>query len=198
MALQLRSAGHVVRRLDIAEELPSRLGDLLRWLYFTQLRLLTGSWGSRLRWLARDAWAFKAVRRVLGLLGRGLVQEVSGARVVVSTHPCASQALGEARARGLLPVPVVTYLPTPRTPLWVHPHVDLHLAIHEITAGQARGLGGTTAVVRPVVADENFSGDAWLDAAVAERSAGGPGGWWLVWRRASSKPAPATCWPPDW
>jgi processive 1,2-diacylglycerol beta-glucosyltransferase len=150
---QLQSAGHLVRRLDIAEELPWRLGALLRWLYFTQLRWLPGSWGSTLRCLERDGWGFRAVQRLLGLLGRRLVAQVAGAGLVVSTHPFASQALGEARARGALDVPVVTYLTDASVHrLWVHDAVDLHLAIHELTAAQARGLGGRATVVRPVVA----------------------------------------------
>ncbi|WP_230486616.1 MGDG synthase family glycosyltransferase [Nocardioides anomalus] len=150
---RLRSAGHRVRRLDVAEELPWRIGALLRWLYFIQLRLLPGSWGSTLRFLQRDGWPLRLVRCLLGLLGRGLAAQVADATLVVSTHPFASQALGEARARGALDVPVVTYLTDASVHrLWVHGAVDLHLAIHELTAGQARALGGRTAVVRPVVA----------------------------------------------
>jgi processive 1,2-diacylglycerol beta-glucosyltransferase len=152
LAEQLRSSGRVVRRLDIAEELPWRLGALLRWLYFTQLRLLPASWGATLRWLEGDGPCFRVVRRLLGLLGRSLVREVEGAQVILSTHPFASQVLGEARARGTLDVPVVTYLTDASVhPLWVHRSVDLHLAIHDVTAAQSRALGGHTTVVRPVV-----------------------------------------------
>jgi processive 1,2-diacylglycerol beta-glucosyltransferase len=151
LALRLREDGHVVRRLDVAEELPWRVGVLLRWLYFTQLRLLPGSWGSTLRWVDHPR-VLAVVRRVLGWLGRRLVREVSGAGLVVSTHPFASQALGEARADGRLDVPVVTYLTDASVhPLWVHPAVDRHLAIHAVTAEQARALGGVTTVVRPAV-----------------------------------------------
>jgi processive 1,2-diacylglycerol beta-glucosyltransferase len=150
---QLRSRGHVVRRLDIAEELPWRIGHLLRWLYFTQLRLLPRSWATTLRCLEREGWAFRAVRRVLGLLGRPLARQVAGAGLVVSTHPFASQALGEARAHGAIDTPVVTYLTDASVHrLWVHPAIEMHLAIHEVTARQARNLDGTTTVVRPVVA----------------------------------------------
>lgn len=152
LAEHLRSSGHVVRRLDVAEELPWRIGALLRLLYFTQLRFLPGSWGTTLRCLERDGLAFRAVRRLLGLLGRPLAREVADVGLVISTHPFASQALGEARARGRLDAPVVTYLTDASVHrLWVHPAVDLHLAIHDVTAHLARALGGTTSVVRPVV-----------------------------------------------
>ena len=152
LAAALRGAGHVVRRLDVAEELPWRLGVVLRWLYFTQLRLLPLSWATTLRWLDREGPALRAVRRALGRLGRRLVRQVAGAELVVSTHPFASQALGEARVRGALDAPVVTYLTDASVHrLWVHHAVDLHLALHAVTARQARALGGRTSVVRPLV-----------------------------------------------
>jgi UDP-N-acetylglucosamine:LPS N-acetylglucosamine transferase len=48
---------------------------------------------------------------------------------------------------------VVTYLTDASVHrLWVHPGVDLHLAIHEVTAAQARARGMTTTVVAPLVA----------------------------------------------
>jgi len=153
LAEELRSGGHVVRQLDVARELPWRLGLALRWLYLGQLRLFPGSWGTTVRCLERDGWAVHAVRRLLGLLGRRLVRQVADAGLVLSTHPFASQALGEARARGALDANVVTYLTDASVHrLWVHPFVDLHLAIHEVTALQARAHGVTAAVVRPVVA----------------------------------------------
>lgn len=152
LAHQLRTAGLQVRRLDVAEELPARIGSLLRRLYFAQLRRAPRSWGSTLRLLERGGWVFHIVQLLLGVLGRPLVRQVAGARLVVSTHPFASQALGEARAQGRLDVPVVTYLTDASVHrLWVHHAVDLHLAMHALTAHQAAGLGGTVATVRPVV-----------------------------------------------
>ena len=161
LAAELRSRGHVVRRLDVADELPWRIGVVLRWLYFTQLRLLPGSWGTTVRCLERDGRAVRAVRRLLGLLGFRVVRHARRADLVISTHHFASQALGEARRRGTLDVPVVTYLTDASVHrLWVHPWVDLHLAIHEVTARQARELGATTSVVRPVVAGGAAATDA--------------------------------------
>jgi processive 1,2-diacylglycerol beta-glucosyltransferase len=152
LAHQLRSAGHVVRRLDVADEMPWHIGGLLRRAYFTQLRLAPRSWGLTLRSLERDRLALRLVRLVLALLGRRLVTEVTGAKLVVSTHPFASQALGQARARGQLSAPVVTYLTDASVHrLWVHPHVDLHLAMHGLTMAEAVHLGGRAAVVRPVI-----------------------------------------------
>lgn len=160
---QLQRRGHAVRRLDVAEELPWRIGALLRWLYFTQLRLLPGSWGTTVACFERDGWAFRAARTLLGRLGRRLAREVSGADLVLCTHMFASQALGEARRRGELDVPVVTYLTDASVQrMWVHEAVDLHLAIHDLAAGQARALGGTTAVVRPAVPTTPPTPAGWL------------------------------------
>lgn len=152
IAADLRAAGHDVSRLDVVEELPWRVGVVLRWLYFTQLRLLPGSWGTTLRCLEHHGVAIRLLRRLLGLAGRRLVRRVADADLVISTHPFASQALGEARAEGRLAVPAVTYLTDASVHrLWVHPAIDLHLAIHTVAEVQARALGGRTRVVSPVV-----------------------------------------------
>ncbi len=153
LALQLRASGRVVRRLDVADELPWRIGSLLRWIYFTQLMVVPGSWGVALRCLQRDGLAARATRWALGVAGRRLVRGVADADLVISTHPFASQALGEARRLRRLERPVVTYLTDASVHrLWVHTDVDLHLAMHETTAAQARALGGATAVVAPAIA----------------------------------------------
>ena len=71
---------------------------------------------------------------------------------MISTHPFASQALGRLRSRGRLHVPVVTYLTDLSVhPLWVHRGVDLHLALHEVAARQARSWGGEATVIDPLV-----------------------------------------------
>ncbi|KQV69622.1 hypothetical protein ASC64_07205 [Nocardioides sp. Root122] len=111
LAHQLRDAGHVVRRLDIAEEMPWKIGGLLRWAYFKQLRFAPRSWGVTLRRLERDGLVLRVVRLVFAVLGRPLITEVTGATLVVSTHPFASQVLGQARADGrltALPLTVAT------------------------------------------------------------------------------------------
>jgi UDP-N-acetylglucosamine:LPS N-acetylglucosamine transferase len=94
----------------------------------------------------------RQVRRVLQIASRRLAEATAGADVVVSTHPFASQILGEQRRRRTLGVPAVTYLTDASVhPLWVHPFVDRHLAWNMISAGQARGWGGDTTVIDPLV-----------------------------------------------
>jgi UDP-N-acetylglucosamine:LPS N-acetylglucosamine transferase len=149
---QLEREGHEVRRLDVAEELPWRIGIALRFLYFLQLRVAPTTWGATLCGLERDGLLHAAVRRLLGLLGRRLVRHVEGADLVVSTHPFAAQVLGEARRTGRLSTPTVTYLTDASVHrLWIHPDVDVHVAIHATAAEQAEALGGHVVRTRPAV-----------------------------------------------
>ena len=159
--------------------------------------VLPGSWGAALRCLQHDGLAARATRWMLGLLGRRLVGHVAEAQLVISTHPFASQALGEARRQHRLAPPVVTYLTDASVHrLWVHEDVDLHLAMHDTAADQARVLGGTTAVVAPSSppAPTAFHRDGPLRGPPAGRrrwSSAAPAG------SATSSAAPGTSRPQD-
>src|SRR6185436_7000707 len=68
------------------------------------------------------------------------------ADVVVSTYPLSSLVLGNMRKKRWLKVPVITYLTDFAVhPLWVHPHVDVHLATSPYAAATARTRGGDDA-----------------------------------------------------
>jgi processive 1,2-diacylglycerol beta-glucosyltransferase len=151
--LRLVDAGHVVRRWDVVDLFPARLGRLLRWGYFEQLQLSPGSWGLLLQRLQPGRVAYRVAVHFLALPGHRIrAIAADGAVLFISTHPFASQALGRLRSTGRLDVPVVTYLTDASVhPLWVNPGVDLHLALHDVAADQARALGGTTTVVEPLV-----------------------------------------------
>jgi processive 1,2-diacylglycerol beta-glucosyltransferase len=151
LAVRLRGTGVQVGCHDVADLLSWRVGRLLRWAYFRQLRVAPETWGSTLRMC--DADRTKAFcRSMLAAVGDRVLEAVSGADLVVSTHPFASQVLGQARGRGGLRAPVVTYLTDASVhPLWVNPAVDLHLAIHDVAAAQARVHGARVRVVQPVI-----------------------------------------------
>ncbi|MEO6510757.1 MAG: galactosyldiacylglycerol synthase [Nocardioides sp.] len=152
LARRLRATGTTVRLLDVAVLLPFRIGLLLRWAYLAQLRIAPGTWETTVRHLQHDGWTTRTIQYLLGVLGRRLVRAVAGADLVVSTHPFASQALGAARASRRLLSPVATYLTDASVHrLWVHPSVDVHLAIHEVAAAQCRAIGGAARVVAPLV-----------------------------------------------
>lgn len=152
IAAHLEAAGAFVTTYDIAALMPIGLGRLLKRAYYAQLRWAPATWGTTLGYVGPDRPLLRLAVRVLGLADERVVSAVTGSDLVVVTHPFAAQALGVARRRGLLSAPVVTYLTDPSVhALWVHPAVDLHLAIHEVAAEQARRLGGRTVTVEPVV-----------------------------------------------
>jgi UDP-N-acetylglucosamine:LPS N-acetylglucosamine transferase len=91
---------------------------------------------------------------------------------VVSTYPMASQVLGRLRLSGALTAPVVTYLTDMSVhPLWVAPGVDLHLALHEVAAAEARRLGASAVAVGGAAVNPAFHPAADPPAARAQARA---------------------------
>ncbi|MFT4264123.1 MAG: galactosyldiacylglycerol synthase [Nocardioides sp.] len=145
---RLTTAGFGVDVLDIAELFPLGIGHALRRAYFTQLKVAPWSWRALLSSLdAAEVRRGRLDRSHHPLVGRLPAARVAAAvqadaRLVVSTHPFASQALGYLRERGALDVPTVTYLTDASVhSVWVHRSVDRHLAVHEEAARQATALG---------------------------------------------------------
>jgi processive 1,2-diacylglycerol beta-glucosyltransferase len=152
LARHLRDVGCSVNVHDIAELLPSRLGQMLRSAYYTQLRVRPGSWDTTLRRLEPDRLVYRVATTGLRVGTRPVARAVAGADLVLTTHPLGARALGNARRRGWLAAPVVTYLTDASVRgLWVHPDVNLPLAIHDVAASQARAYGGQALTVRPLV-----------------------------------------------
>jgi UDP-N-acetylglucosamine:LPS N-acetylglucosamine transferase len=152
IADRFEARGHTVRTWDVVDLFPLGLGRLLRASYVQQLRRAPGTWGTVLRGLERPGGLSGLTSRALGTTAPGLLRLAADhPDVIVSTHPFASQALGALRAAGRIDVPVATFLTDMSVHrLWVHPAVDVHLAWHPVPAGQARALGGRTAVVAPL------------------------------------------------
>jgi UDP-N-acetylglucosamine:LPS N-acetylglucosamine transferase len=152
IAARFREEGSEVTVHDVVDFFPVGLGRVVRASYLWQIRHEPGSWGALLRVLAHEGAAYRATVRALSLASRLLLRAVAGADLVVSTHPFASQVLGELRRTGRLDCPAVTYLTDASVhTLWVHRDIDLHLALHEVTADQAAAYGGAVAVIAPLV-----------------------------------------------
>ncbi len=155
LARRLRTQGFRVDCVDFLDLLPGFLGRALRQGYALELRAVPRTWDwlytalERYRWLAAAAGGFAALalRRMRRLIGDDCV-------AVVSTYPLASQVLGRLRRNGDLRMPVATVLCDMSVHrLWVHAHVDVHLALHAVPAGQARDHGArSVVVVAPLVA----------------------------------------------
>lgn len=161
--------------------MPWSLGPVLRGVYLRQIKSAPGSWGHLLDELERHEAVANVVSSFVGAAApriERLAQDGSSSGFV-STHPFASQALGSLRAAGRLRVPAVTYLTDMSVHrLWVHPGVDLHLALHELPAAAAkRHAAGAVQVVQPAVPSRFSAADRSPRQRLRLRSALGlPGG----------------------
>lgn len=154
IAVSLEARGYTTRTWDIVDLMPGHLGRILRAGYLRQIQSFPATWSWTLDRLERHPALARAAGRALGSADAALLAlAADGADTIVSTHPFASQALGNLKAQGLITNPVVTYLTDMSVhPLWVHPSVDLHLALNELPAREARDRGARDVrVVRPVV-----------------------------------------------
>ncbi|WP_432994707.1 MGDG synthase family glycosyltransferase [Dactylosporangium sp. CA-233914] len=148
---RLTARGFAVERHDFVDLVPSRIGRVLREVYHRQLTTAPRTWG----WLLSAAGAGAGTAaRMTALAGPALLDAAGpDAAAVVSTYPLAGQALGRLRAQRRLAAPVCTYLTDLSVhPLWIHPDVDVHLALHDDAARQAKELGAADVrVVAPAV-----------------------------------------------
>jgi processive 1,2-diacylglycerol beta-glucosyltransferase len=160
IAERLTCAGYTAEIWDIVKLMSRPLGRSLQAAYLKQVQLAPPVYRSLVRYANRSEGINKVIIKGMRHTGNALtgIAEHDPA-AIVSTHPFASQALGDLRAQGDLRVPVVTYLTdlsVHRT--WVHPAVDLHLALHELPARQAVAHGAQlTRLVRPAVPQRFFA-----------------------------------------
>ena len=175
LARRLEEHGFRVTVLDFLDLLPRPLGRAIRNGYRAGL--------ARAPWTYRWLYSVLDSSRVLSTLPihiarlaqrrflRAIPDDVSA---VVSTYPLASQLCGYLRRRGALTVPVATFLTDFSVHrLWVAGGVDMHLALHSISAAQARHLGACRVVIGGPAVQPRFSAPPAL-AAVARQSFGLP------------------------
>ena len=160
IAARLARAGYSTEVWDIVKLMSRPLGRSLQAAYLKQVQLAPSVYRYLLRYGNRSESINKIIIRTMRHTGDALTGIADhDPAAIVSTHPFASQALGELRAKGHLRVPVVTYLTDMSVHrAWVHPAVDLHLALHALPAQQAEDLGAQwTRVVRPAVPERFFA-----------------------------------------
>jgi processive 1,2-diacylglycerol beta-glucosyltransferase len=151
IADQLRRRGYQTRISDIVDLMPGPLGRTLRAAFLHHVQLAPSSYGWLIRYGQRHGSVNAAIAQGMECAHPALLRLAADQpAAMISTHPLASQALGELRARGRLRTPVTTYLTDMSVHrVLVHGGVDLHLALHELPAQQAVGLGaGATQVVQ--------------------------------------------------
>ena len=141
--------GHDVRVIDYLHLIPFKLGGFVRWTYLVQLKYLPWTYDMTYKALGVGApvlWG-PIVRFMSFATRRPLHRELLASRpdAIVSTYPLASLVLGRMRKKGWLRVPIATYLTDFAVhPLWVHPGVDMHLAVSPLSAQTAAKRGGRT------------------------------------------------------
>jgi len=160
IAAHLIRKGYTAEVWDIVKLMSRPLGRTLQAAYLQQVQLAPSVYRYLLRYGNRSESINKVIIKTMRHTGEALTGIADhDPAAIVSTHPFASQALGELRAQGHLRVPVVTYLTDMSVHrAWVHPAVDLHLALDDLPAQQAEALGAQlTRVVRPAVPERFFA-----------------------------------------
>lgn len=148
LARRLREAGWQVTLRDFLAAQPAGLGWLTRRVYFWQIRWAPSSYGALLQLLSRPGWPLR-IALWMGRVGSRRVRSwAAGTDLIVSTHPMASQAVGALRLRGQVAAPVVTFLTDLSVHrLWVADGVDVHVALHAVSARQVHDIDPATRVV---------------------------------------------------
>lgn len=147
-------ASIMVDRHDFIDLLPPPIGPSGRAVYKTLLKVAPRGWDWVLGQMGGTSRMGSTTVGLTSLADRRLMRTIGpDVAAVVSTYPLASQTLGRLRASGRLTVPAITFLTDMSVhPLWVHPGIDRHLALHDIAAGQAADLGALDVrVVAPAV-----------------------------------------------
>jgi len=162
---RLEAQGNTVDVIDFLDCCPFGIGWFIKVTYLMQLRIAPWSYELtyRLWYKLPSTWGF-IVRLDTFVAGRRLRKAITAmdADVVVSTYPLSSLVLGNMRKKRWLKIPVVTFLTDFAVhPLWVHPHVDVHLATSPFAAATARDRGGDDSrSPGPLVADRFRVDDA--------------------------------------
>ncbi len=160
MVRRLGERGLVARRIDVLALDRSGRGGRLRRFYAFLLRRLP--WVYDLSMQAWERWPEPFERltaRGAAAYEEALLREIARFRpdVVASVYNLATQALGRLRAAGRLDVPVAGYVTDPGAhPYWVHPAVDLNVALSTSAARALEGFGAAATVVAPPLVAPEF------------------------------------------
>jgi UDP-N-acetylglucosamine:LPS N-acetylglucosamine transferase len=156
LARRLREEGHEAEIRDFLKAPPWPVGTLLQRGYAMQIRHLAWTYELTYRfWCVLPRLCGPLSLFIASLTQRRMRRWADdfGADIVVSTYPLASQGLGVMRQRGTLKAPAVTFLTDFAVhPVWVHPAIDLHIAVHPGPASAAaRQSGGPVVAPGPLV-----------------------------------------------
>jgi UDP-N-acetylglucosamine:LPS N-acetylglucosamine transferase len=172
LARRLKGRGFDAECHDFLTTMPWGTGAFIRGAFRGILRRIP--WGYGILYVAGGRWrAVATLSRVLLRLTHSRLRRLipPDTVAVVSTFPLASQALGSLRRRGHLTAPLITVLTDFGVhTLWVAPGVDVHIALHEASAAQARRLGADGVVVSGPAVGPAFRRDpSWTKTEARQR-----------------------------
>jgi len=158
--------------VDLLSAIPRPVAAMWRQGYRAQLRLAPESYERSYRLYYRESRNWDRTLRVICSMTRRSIDrwiDESHADVIVSTYALGTLVLGSLRASSALCVPVVNFLTDfgihPRT---VHRGIDLHLAVHEVAAADARLLVDAPVIVTGPAVSPRFAAN--LQARQVARS----------------------------
>ena len=151
LARRVEVAGGTARIVDLLSAVPRPVAAAWRHGYRMQLRLAPESYERSYQLYYRESRNWDRTLRVMCAMTRRTIArwvDETAADVVVSTYALGTLILGSLRETSILQVPTINFLTDfgvhPRT---VHRGIDLHLAVHDVAAADARRL-----VDAPVIA----------------------------------------------
>lgn len=160
LAARLQDAGTVVEVRDFLAALPRPVAWLLRDGYLSTVERLPAAFEFLYQRLEHQGafWRAEAILVARGSDGvAGWVADF-GPDVVVAVYPPAVQAVGMMRGTGRLTMPAMSYLTDPAAHVsWLHPALDVHATVTEVTARQAAADYGVTCTVAGPLVPARFS-----------------------------------------
>ena len=169
---RLEGRGHRVEVIDFLDAVAFHIGPAMRWFYLVQLRYFP--WSYEFNYRLAPFLRAPAVILDTWLTKRKLRKAIKTFRpdTIVSVYPLASLVLGRMRKTKKLRVPVVTYLTDFAVhSLWVHPGIDRHLAVSELSAQAAAERGGKDPRSHGPLVGERFR-DSRIDRAAVRSALG--------------------------
>ncbi|HEY2301271.1 MAG TPA: hypothetical protein VGH66_05235 [Acidimicrobiales bacterium] len=161
LVARLRADGHDAEMRDFVLAAPLHMGRMIRGCYEFQMRHMAWTYDLTYRlWYLLPFLCPPLAQALARATGRKVQQWAAeyGADVIVSTYPLSSTVLGELRGTGRLAVPVVNFITDFGVhPLWVHPSLDLNLAVHPRPALEATARSGRPAIATGPMVSPRFA-----------------------------------------
>jgi UDP-N-acetylglucosamine:LPS N-acetylglucosamine transferase len=176
LAERLRARGVEVDIRDFLDAVPRWAASILRDGYSTSVDKVPFVFEWLFQRTELRGPVYHGMRTICALGNRTVTRwfRAAGYDLVVSTYPMSTQCVAGLRERGVIDVPVVTYLTDPAAHhSWVHPAVDHHVTVTQATADHGLATYGIpmvaggplvpTRFTRPVPAAERQRVAAELD-----------------------------------